>query len=316
MPLPDFLIIGAMKAATTTLYHDLLANSEVFFPFEKEPSNLIYESVLTVSGRREYAALFRKARPHQICGETSTAYSKLPLYAGVPLRARDVLGKSLKVIYLVREPVSRSISHHQHQIANGVYAEQSLDQALIDHPNVLDFSRYAMQIEPWIETFGPDHIRIVIFEDYIQRRMETIEDLSLFLGITPCPESIDPTKSYNRGDSRTVKSGFFGRMSKTLLYRAVIRPLLPMRTRYLIRDALLPTAHPLRETPSLGCIERMIKVLAPEAERLGHLMGHDGSPWDFGEVRRSYAEAKASADKFDHEPEDKTDMRTEQDAGT
>ena len=77
--LPGFLIIGAMKAGTTTLYHDLLTNPQVFFPLDKEPGNLASHDVLGEDGRGRYASIFKTARPDQICGEASTTYTKLPM---------------------------------------------------------------------------------------------------------------------------------------------------------------------------------------------------------------------------------------------
>ena len=87
MPLPDFLIIGAMKAGTTTLYRDLMTNPAIFFPSEKEKSHLLRDEVLTEAGRRDYEKLFRRARPGQVLGIAPTRYTNLPDCPGVPGRA-------------------------------------------------------------------------------------------------------------------------------------------------------------------------------------------------------------------------------------
>lgn len=84
---PDFLIIGAMKAGTTTLYRDLVDHPNIFLPEQKEPNTLVmYGSDM----RRiidDYASLFARSPQDAICGEASTAYTKRPDNEGVAARA-------------------------------------------------------------------------------------------------------------------------------------------------------------------------------------------------------------------------------------
>jgi hypothetical protein len=95
--LPDFLIIGAMKAGTTSLYRDLLTNPAVFFPADKEPGNLTDDRVLAEAGRREYELLFRGAVEGQICGEASTTYTKEPDLSGAATRTPVITGAKRRV---------------------------------------------------------------------------------------------------------------------------------------------------------------------------------------------------------------------------
>src|SRR5262245_60208451 len=108
MRLPNFLVIGAMKSGTTTFYHDLAAHPDVFLA-EKELGALSRD-VATV----EYASYFKRAKPEQLCGDVSTTYSMCPDVSGVADRAKKNLSRNTKIIYLVREPVARAISHHYH----------------------------------------------------------------------------------------------------------------------------------------------------------------------------------------------------------
>ena len=161
--LPDFLIIGAMKAGTTTLYGDLMTNSQVFMPDDKEPHCLVREDVLRHRGQRYYAGLFKAARSDQICGEASTGYSKASRFPGVALRAKQVLRHDLKLIYLVREPVARAISHHHNEIHNPT-VPTDINEAIRVHAPLIEFGMYTMQLKPWLETFGREQLHIVQFE--------------------------------------------------------------------------------------------------------------------------------------------------------
>ncbi|MHC4218058.1 MAG: sulfotransferase domain-containing protein, partial [Planctomycetota bacterium] len=173
MRLSDFLIIGAMKAGTTSLYRDLLDNPAVFMPVEKEPANLLSDEVCTSVGRRAYARHFERARPDQVCGEATTGCAKLPDIPGVPQRAKRVLGPKVKAIYLVREPVSRIISQHHHERSSRKIS-CDIDTAVREHSRFIDFSRYAMQITPWLEALGPEQVMLVRFETYVAQRLETV----------------------------------------------------------------------------------------------------------------------------------------------
>ena len=87
MTLPKFLIIGAMKAGTTTLYEDLLQIPALWLPPQKEPEDLIHPEVETAQGLRVYEQKFARCPSGAIAGDASTAYAKRPTYEGVAARA-------------------------------------------------------------------------------------------------------------------------------------------------------------------------------------------------------------------------------------
>ncbi len=88
---PDFLVVGAMKGGTTTLYFDLGAHPDLHLPEPKEPEVLVRHAD-PAAIREAYAAHFRNARPGQLCGEASTVYTKRPDHEGVAERARQASG--------------------------------------------------------------------------------------------------------------------------------------------------------------------------------------------------------------------------------
>ncbi|HZW10461.1 MAG TPA: sulfotransferase domain-containing protein [Phycisphaerales bacterium] len=243
MRLPDFLIIGAMKAGTTTLFHDLMLNPRVFFPLDKEPEFLCRDEVLSEDGRRRYAKLFARARADQLCAEASTAYAKRPVYEGVPARALRALGGELKVLYIVRDPVKRMASQHRHEVGVGrLETRPDVNAAVREIGRYLDYSRYAMQLEPWLEAFGPERVRVIVFERYVGARARTIAAVSEFLGVAPAVEGLDEGRVYNRGDERRALRGPWRWLVKGSAYRRLLRPLLSGETRRRLRETLLPKA--------------------------------------------------------------------------
>jgi hypothetical protein len=284
-----------MKAGTTSLYKDLLANPRIFMPQDKEPHDLVHDGVLTPAGIDRYAQHFRGDRADQICGEASTGYSKRPTYERVPQRARQVLGSGLKVIYLVREPVSRIVSQHYHMYSNGK-VDREIDLAIKTEPTFIDYSRYAMQLEPWLDAFGLDAIRVVKFENYIADRRRTIDELSRFLGVPTCSHLIQEGAMFNRSEGKPVLNGAWRRLVRNPIYRWLLRPLTTPAFRERVIHGVLPKAPPPPAPPSLQTVDWIIDQLLEDTSRLADDLNWPKPIWDFEAVRRKYAKMLAERD--------------------
>lgn len=159
--LPDFIIIGAMKAATSTVYRQLAAQRGIFMAEPKEP-NFFSDAERWALGLDWYRGLFAIAEPGDLCGEASTHYTKLPTFPEALPRLRAAL-PDVRLVYMMRHPVDRLISHFSHG-----WLERSIDvpidMAIETHPELIDYGRYAMQITPWLDAFGPEAILPVFAE--------------------------------------------------------------------------------------------------------------------------------------------------------
>jgi hypothetical protein len=293
MRLPDFLIIGAMKSGTTSLFRDLDRHPAVFVPHQKEPSNLVHDDVCTVRGRRAYARFFARAQPDQICGEGSTNYTKLPDFPGVARRARDVIGRALKVIYLVREPVSRIESQHHHELNQG-RIRCGIDEAVREQPRYVNYSRYAMQVTPWLEALGPEQVLILRFEKYIENRRDAVAQVCRFLGIDASGDSVEADAVYNRSEGRPMKRGPLAPIMRSALYRNVLRPRVPQGLRDTLRSALLPKAPPRPEPPSNDTVRYIIDALRDDGEQLRAILGLPEPLWDAEDVLRRYRDKQTA----------------------
>lgn len=291
---PDFLIVGAMKAGTTTVFRDLATNPAVFFPLDKEPGNLETDAVLTPAGRAEYAAMFSAARTDQVCGEASTTYTKQPEFEGAAGRARELCGPDLSVIYSVREPVARIVSQHHHELLLGE-VPADIDRAVREVPRLVGYSRYASQITPWIEAFGSERVRVVRFEDYVSDRPAGASSLCAFLGIAPRPDLVNPDAVFNRSQGKPVDRGVFNRLRQTAPYRRLIRPFVSTELRDRFRHVLLPKAAPRPDPPKPETVDRIIDAVADDAERLRVIMGRAEPVWDLEAIRQKH-HARAAGD--------------------
>ena len=102
-----------------------------------------------------YSQAFAAMRADQLGGDVSTTYAKLPDYPNVAARARRTLGADLKIVYVVREPVRRTVSQHYHMHAwRGTgHMSADIDACVREHPSLMNYSRYAMQLRPWRRLF-------------------------------------------------------------------------------------------------------------------------------------------------------------------
>lgn len=286
--LPDFLLVGAMKAGTTTLYFDLAMHESIYLPDVKEPHALCYEDIVYDTKLVKYSSLFKEASVNQLCGEGSTGYTKMPTIEGVASRARRILGSSLKVIYIVREPIERIVSQHRHESMFGE-APFDIEAALEKDQRFLHYSRYAWQLDPWIETFGKDSIHIVVFEQYIKDRNREVDKIFKFLGVGPINRSIDGSVIYNKSDEKPVPKGIFALVQRSGLYRKVIRPMLPHRTRRALCK-YLPKARSKPAPPSPQVVSRLLDRLQHDMERIQRILNYDRPVWDINDVQLKWRE--------------------------
>lgn len=163
--LPDFLIIGAMKSATTSLYRWLADQPEVFMAWPKE-ADFFSRDDLWRKGIESYAAMFTPATSDQLIGEASVSYSSPDRSAvAAPRMARTV--PDARLVYVLRHPVERIRSHYRHEIQRG-RERRPLLEALAEPGNgYLGNSRYFSCLEPYLRSFPREQICVVRFDDLV-----------------------------------------------------------------------------------------------------------------------------------------------------
>jgi len=286
----DFLVIGGMKCGSTTLYHDLAAQSNVFL-CEKE-FDLLSASLFSVKhARQAYQIALAAKRPNQISGDVSTTYAKLPDYPDVAARAYETLGANLKIVYVVREPVSRIVSqhYHMHSWRGPGHMSADINACVREHSSLLNYSCYAMQLAPWRSRFGDGAIRIILFEEFVANRAHTMRGLAQFLGFQPRLSAVDSQSISNRSEGKPVLNRFWLALYRHPAYHRTLRRLMPSSLRSELRRVLLPKAPPRPPTPSLETVDLILSRVADEELQLRKLMGRTQPLWDFGAVRATYA---------------------------
>jgi len=225
--LPDFIIIGAMKCATTTLHEQLKQQPMIFMTTPKEPAffsdDYIYER-----GIKWYTGLFSEAPDNYLCGESSTHYTKLPGRPNTVLRLHRLL-PDVKMIYVMRHPLDRLVSHYIHEWSLK-RVRGSINKVVHNDRQFVDFGRYAMQLRPYFRVFTRSQILPVFFGRLTTQPQAELERIASFIGVSgPVRWNEDLIK--NKSSSRMRLSNIRDGLLRAPGIGLTLRTLVPERAK-------------------------------------------------------------------------------------
>jgi hypothetical protein len=178
MTKPDFIIIGAMKSATSTLHTQLSLQPDIFMSTPKEP-NFFSDDDVYKRGARWYMSLFSLTPKGHLCGESSTHYTKLPDYPLTIGRMSKLL-KETKFIYIMRHPIDRLVSHYIHQWSQNII-KCDINEAINKHPELINYSKYSMQLQPYFDEFGINNVLPLFAEKFKKSPQKQLDLISNFI---------------------------------------------------------------------------------------------------------------------------------------
>lgn len=294
--LPDFLIIGAMKCATSTLHEQLARQPGLFMSTPKEPNFFSNDEEWT-RGMTWYRGLFADAKPGDICGESSTHYSKLPTYPLTIDRMRKSLPRDVKIIYMMRHPIERLISQYIHEWTQR-FVSGTIDEALDTNPEMIAYSRFAMQLQPFIDILGRGNILPLYFEHFTSHQQQTLERVCAFIGYAGQPKWDHTLGEQNVSSERMRTSPWRDAIAKFPGMTTLRRNLVPRAWRERVKSAWM-----MKERPELSeaSLKRLREVFDADLAILGRWLGNDCLTCDtFKRIAKTghptwRAEAKAPA---------------------
>jgi hypothetical protein len=298
MTLPNFLVIGAHKAGTTSLYHYLKQHPEIYMSPLKEPRFFSFEGEepdfrgplpevpgrpLVVTDLEAYRALFAGVSSEKAIGEVSPGY----LYREkAPGRIRHYIPEA-KLIAILRNPVERAYSHFLMvrkndrepltDFARALEAEEERikDNWWIGHYKSMGF--YHEQLTRYYELFDREQIRVYLYEDFDKDPVAVTQSIFRFLEVN---DSFVPDTSRRFNVSGVPKS----RAVHTLIkkpnpLKSALKPFLPRGLRWRISAKLhesnLRGAPPLPEEIR----KELTEAYREDILKLEGLIGRDLSGW-------------------------------------
>ncbi len=303
MTMPNFLIIGAMKSGTTSLYRYLKQHPQVYMSPVKEPNffalegeklnwngpegpaevkrRICEEATVTVE---EYRALFQQASNETAIGEASPWYLYSP---GAPGRIRRYIPEA-KLIAVLRNPADRAYSAFLQFVRDGREPLDDFTQALqaereriknnwkwIWHYKNMGF--YYAQLKRYYETFEQEQIRVYLYEDLNDDPIKVLEDIFQYLRVDG---SFTPDTSRRHNISGIPRNRVLLKLvTRAYPIRTVLKPFLPEVLRKQISKGLhnitLSEAPPLRQEVR----RELIEVYRHDVMKLQDLIQRDLSGW-------------------------------------
>lgn len=191
---PNFFIVGAQKAGTTSLYEYLANVPGIYMSRIKEPhyfaSNAMKRSIFKYEVHEKYyTGLFRNARDKLAVGEASTSY----LWdVEAPIRIHQCI-EDAKIIIILRNPIERAFSQYLMDVRLGWQNSKSFYEAIQNdyhQPKIFPSSRlyveaglYYQQVKRYLDTFGNENVKIIFFEEFIKKPEQEVKGVLKFLGI-------------------------------------------------------------------------------------------------------------------------------------
>ena len=198
--LPNLIVIGGLKCGTTSLHHYLNLHPEVEMSRPKE-LNFFVDELNWELGPEWYASHFD--RRAAVRGESSPHYTNLPRYTGTAERMREMLGEETRIVYMVRDPIDRLLSHYLHNVAGG-YESRSLEGAVAAPDSAyVARGRYAIQLDPYLREFGAERIAVVSREELANDRAATMRRVFEHLGVDAAFTSAQFERQWETGSAKS-----------------------------------------------------------------------------------------------------------------
>lgn len=263
--LPNFFILGAAKAGTTSLYEYLKLHPQIFLPYVKEPQ-FFCNDLLYSEGLVNYLEThFKGAEGFPARGEATPHYL---FYEKAAQRLAETLPEThQKFIVILRDPVERAYSLYWNMVHEG-YETLSFEQAIkaeyerrcnaddIEKRGTLRFQyvesgMYAQQLNRYLKYFSLDKFLILLQADLARDPAAELKKVLRFIAVEDSME-IDVNKKFNVASSPRSRI-FQNLVVKPNKVRRILGKLFPTHFKYWIvtnllrwnkRDMLYPAMNP------------------------------------------------------------------------
>ena len=291
MTMPNFLIIGAMKAGTTALYYYLAQHPQVYMSPVKEPDFFCSEAQTgrgdnPVSDAEAYQDLFRDASTEKAIGEASHCYLYEP---EAVVRIQQCLSDA-KFVAILRDPVDRAYSHFLHMVRTGTEPLTDFGQALQEeevradpHRSFQDYigrGLYFDQLKRYFDAFGREPIKVFLYEDLSNAPVDTLQETFRFLEVD---NSFVPDVSLRRNVSGSPRyKALDNLLRRPSPIKDALKMHLPVKLRWRLSEAFdhLKTRN-LTQPPKVdpGMRQRLVSFYREDILRVQGLINRDLSEW-------------------------------------
>ena len=296
--LPNFFLIGAAKAGTTTLHDVLRQHPQIFCSQVKETGFFITEDRWSKGLEWYQQTHFSRAAGFPARGESTAVY--LLFSEVVAQRLQDIYEKHpLKFLAILRDPVKRAYSHYWQRIHTGV-ENLPFEEALEREEQRLRENRewllrtgrahygyyrggcYATLLEPYLALYPRECFHFILLEDMQERFQPTMAEIARFLSVE-VDFSFHPAQNNSASQPRSDALRRYLHHPHGMVHQIV--RFFSHRMPYNLRDKLKKgvTTMNLRQSaypPLDPVVEASLRLrYADEIRRLEGILGRDLSAW-------------------------------------
>lgn len=266
--LPDWIIMGAMKCATSSLHNYLALHPQIATSTPKE-LNFFVEDRYNDLGIEWYRQQFDDPPDALVAGESSVNYTKAHRFPGVAERMHRHL-PDVKLVYVLRDPLDRIESDWIHAVGAGRW-RGDFASAIVDleTSSMVQTSRYWMQLGEYLKLYDPTQIKILSYTDISRDPVGQVNAMLEFLGLETGFDHPEIGKKVHPS-SRKMRPNRLG----LLFWEDQVRR--RRMRKYLRRLVGTPIEKPQWSAADRA---RVSEYLAPEMEKIREFSGLDFDDW-------------------------------------
>lgn len=274
-----------MKSGTTSLFRYLGEHPEIA-PCSVDEPNFFSEPRHWEKGFDWYCDLWDwDPEHHAVALEASTNYAKGFKFDSVPERIADIAerGPEIHLIYIMRHPVDRVVSQYNHGVQNGwneLPDDPDSPFMRLEDQHLLDVSRYASQLDRYMEWFDRDDLHLLQLEALAESPERQLHRICQFLGISPDYDFETLQRNYNRTEQLEMTSPLWTAFKRQPMVNHILKHHLPGFMRSGLRRLLTIESRARTYEASPRQRERIVDALADDMRRLRDAYGVDVERWE------------------------------------
>ncbi|SHJ11351.1 Sulfotransferase domain-containing protein [Tangfeifania diversioriginum] len=293
--LPDFLLVGASKSGTSSIYHYLRQHPEIFLSdVQKEgryfsqmegnfsgPGDTRVDATIT-RNPEQYKALFQNCKNEKAVGDISPEYLYFHEKA-IPL-IKKVLGADTKIIIILRSPVERAFSGYLH-FKRDKRETLSFEQALEKEEErkqknwiwawqYKNSGLYYEQVKAYLDNFT--NVKVIVFDDLREQPQKVLAEICAFIGVNP---GFDFDTSYKYNVSGTPKNQALYKLETSRKFVIFLKKLMPKKLAQKLKNRLTGEKQMEKEEMLPETRKQLIEFFRDDILKLEKLIQKDLSHW-------------------------------------
>jgi len=280
---PNFFIVGAPKAGTTSLYEYLKKIPGVYMSSVKEPNYFseVPSGGFKIENEKDYLDLFKDVKDEKVIGEASTTYLSSSqtanrIYKTIP---------NAKIIIILRDPVEQFFSGHLMLESQGLqkltFHERIQTELKNNNTPKEQVNGFFEQVKRYLDIFGRNQVKVLIFEEFIQNKRNTVNEVLRFLNVNYTIKNFEG-KTHNPYEEQNiprgkffeyvVKSGLAGKIAKKI-------PIIPLSSTISFGERILKKKY-FQSKPSMSKEDRdfLVRYFQEDVNKLQSILNRK-LPW-------------------------------------